>query len=189
MQILTTIQEKLQSLDERKFKLYVAIYFAILFSIAGIIVYRYYSQVSTLKKRIVFINNKRSDLKQLLERYDIVKKQQAEVDALLSKDKDFVIGGYFNTTVTKLGIAQNKTREPETSSEDLDNGYTERKLYASFSNLTMQKLAELLDTIEQSERIYTKEIEIYKPNHSPTINVNVLIATIEPKIETPVLEE
>jgi len=51
--------------------------------------------------------------------------------------------------------------------------------------MNTQKLTELLDTLEQNERIYTKEVEIYKPDAGQTINVNLLIATLEPKIETP----
>ena len=158
--------------------------FAAIFLFSGIIIYRYYSSVSTLKKKIVYINNKRREVKELLERYEIVKQQQEEVDVLLAKDKDFKIGGYFNTVMKQVGVEKNKTREPETSSEELDNEYTEIKLYASFSNINTQKLTELLDTLEQNERIYTKELEIYKPNQGPTINVNLLIATLEPKIET-----
>jgi len=189
MNALNQVREYIQGLDTQQFQRYLIALFVGIFLITSIIVYRYYSNVSALKKKIVYINNKRRDVKELLERYEIVKKQQEEVDALLEKDKDFKIGGYFDSVMNQVGIARNKTREPETSSEELDNGYTEIKLYASFSNMNMQKLTELLDTLEQNERIYTKELEIYKPNQGPTINVNLLIATLEPKIETEEIAE
>ena len=184
MNALDQVREYIQQLDAQQFQRYLIVLFAAIFLFSSFIVYRYYRSVSTLKKKIVYINNKREEVKELLERFEIVKQQQADVDTLLAKDKDFKIGGYFNTVMTQIGVAKNKTREPETSSEELDNGYTEIKLYASFSNMNTQKLTELLDTLEQNERIYTKELEIYKPNQGPTINVNLLIATLEPKIET-----
>lgn len=184
MKPLDQVREYIQHLDAKQFQRYLIALFTALFLFSSFTIYRYYRSVSTLKKKIVYINTKRKEVKELLERFEIVKRQQEEVDALLAKDKDFKIGGYFNTVMTQVGVAQNKTREPETSSEELDNGYTEIKLYASFSNMNMQNLTKLLDTLEQNERIYTKELEIYKPNQGPTINVNLLIATLEPKLET-----
>ena len=189
MTILDQIRQFFEGLDQKQFQRYMIGILSCFIIAYGVIIVRYYTTTSALKKRILFINSKRRDVKQILERYEIVKKQQAEVDALLAKDTDFKIGGYFNNVIKKLGLAQNKTREPETSREELDNGYTEIKLYASFSNMNTQKLTELLDTIEQTERIYTKDVEIYKPDKGATINVNLLIATLEPTAETPGITE
>jgi hypothetical protein len=189
MNALNQIKDYIDQLDKKYFQRYVIIAGSLVLIISSLILYRYYRNIFFYKKKIETINHKRKEVKDILERFEMVKIQQTEVDNLLEKDKDFKIGGYFNEVITKIGIAQNKTREPETSSEELDNGYTERKLYASFSNITMQKLTELLDTIEQNERIYTKEVEMYKPDTGRTINVNLLIATLEPKIETTELAE
>jgi hypothetical protein len=181
MEFLVRIKIFFEQLDERQFQRYIALFFALLFLLSGIIFYTYWSKISTLKTRAVFINRKRKEIKEILERYEIVKKQQAEVDTMLAKDRDFKIAGYFNDVITKLNLVQHKTREPETSRDTLDNGYTEVKLYASFSNLSTQNVVEMLDALEQNERIYTKELEMYKPNSNKTINVNILIATLEPK--------
>jgi exonuclease III len=189
MNALDQVREYIQGLNKQQFQRYLLALFAGIFLISSFIVYRYYSNISTLKKKIVYINNKRKEIKELLERYEIVQRQQEDVDALLEKEQNFKIGGYFNTVMNQVNITKNKTRDPETSSEVLDNGYTEIKLYASFSDLNMQKLTELLDTLEQKERIYTKDLEIYKPNQGPTINVNLLIATLEPKVETEEITE
>lgn len=190
MNAVNQIKDYIEQLDKKQFQRYTSIVCALLFILTSFMIYRYYKNVSFYKKKIAAINQKRNEVKDILERFEMVKIQQNEVDNLLAKDKDFKIGGYFKDVINKLGIAQNKTREPETSSEVLDNGYTERKLYASFSNMNMQKLTELLDTLEQEERIYTKEVEMYKPDEGGrTINVNILIATLEPKIETSELTE
>ncbi|MEX0940324.1 MAG: hypothetical protein WDZ41_03115 [Candidatus Babeliales bacterium] len=188
MIVLDQIRQFILNLDSKQFQRYLIIILSIILCLIGIVIYRYYSSISFYKKRIYQINQQRRTVKEILERFEIVKKQQTEVNTLLEKDRDFKIAGYFNNVINKLGISQNKTREPETSSEELDNGYTEIKLFASFSNMNMQRLTELLDTLEQNERIYTKEIEVYKPDQEATININILIATLEPKTELELTE-
>jgi hypothetical protein len=184
MEPFKKIQATFESMDQRRFSLTILGVFIFIILMSGTLIYRYYSTIAAVNKRAESANRKRNELRGLLERYEMVKKQQAEVDSLLSKDKEFKIGGYFNELITKFGIDKNKTREPETSRETLDNGYTEVKLYATFAQMSTKQVAELLDAIEQNERVYTKEVEMYKPGtNGQTVNVNLLIATIEPKTE------
>ncbi len=184
MEPFKKIQATFESMDQRRFSLTMLGVFIFIILISGTLIYRYYATIAAVNKRAEIANRKRNELRGLLERYEMVKKQQAEVDSLLSKDKEFKIGGYFNDLIMKFGIEKNKTREPETSRETLDNGYTEVKLYATFAQMSTKQIAELLDAIEQNERVYTKEVEMYKPGtNGQTVNVNLLIATIEPKTE------
>lgn len=185
MTALNQIKLFFEGLDQKQFQRYLIGFCVVVILACVFIIFRSYRATSALRKRMIVTNQKRREVKEILERYESVKKQQAEVDALLAQDKDFKIGGYFNTVIKKLGLQANSTREPEPSREELDNGYTEIKLYASFANMNTQKLTELLDTIEKTERIYTKEVEIYKPDKGATINVNLLIATLEPTTESP----
>ncbi|OQA35710.1 MAG: hypothetical protein BWY54_00480 [Candidatus Dependentiae bacterium ADurb.Bin331] len=184
MEPLKKIQTMFESMDQRRFSLTMLGVFIFILLTSSLLFYSYYSTIATINKRAEIANRKRNELRGLLERYEMVKKQQAEVDSLLLKDKEFKIGGYFNELIVKFGIEKNKTREPETSRETLDNGYTEVKLYATFAQMSTKQVAELLDAIEQNERVYTKEVEMYKPGtNGQTVNVNLLIATIEPKTE------
>jgi hypothetical protein len=190
MAVLDQIQEYIEQLTTKQFKQFMIIIFSCSFLVSTFIVYRYYRNIHMLKNKIEEINKKRAEVRNILERFEIVKRQKAAVDNLLAKDKGFKILGYFNDKIIpKVGIEANKTREPATSSEELDNGYTEIRLDASFSKMNTQKLTELLDALEQNERIYTKDLEIYKPDQGPTINVNLSIATLEPTIETGETEE
>jgi hypothetical protein len=184
MTIIDRIYNFFANLDAEQFRNYVAVVLLLVMLLTGFMIYRYYSQVNYYKRRVAAINRNRVDVKELLTRYEMVKRQQADVDALLEKDRDFKIAGYFDEVMNKLGLAQNKAREPETSSELLENGYTEINLYASFSNLNMQKIVQLLDTLETNERIYIKEVEIYKANGN-NVNVNILLATLQARTETP----
>jgi hypothetical protein len=185
MTILTQIREYIEALDKKQFQRSVIVLLSIIFVVNVFLMYRYYRSINTHLQRIASINKKRQEVKILLERFEKVKKQQSDVDTLLAKDKEFKIAGYFNDILKKLGIVQNKIREPETSTEELDNGYREIELYAGLSNMNMQKITSLLDTLEQNERIYTKELEIYRPDGGKTVNVNLHIATLEPIVETP----
>lgn len=184
MNVLEKIHNYFEQLDTKTFRNYVLGAGLIYFALIGFFLYRHVSSVRFLQKRMGYLNVQRQDMQTLLARYGVVKNQQAEVDKLLEKDKDFKIGGFFNTVLNTLGIAKLKSREPETSKELLDNGYTEVKLYASFSAIDMKTIATLLDKLEQNERIYTKEIEVYKPNGATTLNLNLIIATLESKTES-----
>ena len=91
MNALDQVREYIQQLDTQQFKRYLIALFAAIFLFSSFIVYRYYRSVSTLKKKIEYINNKRKEVKELLERFEIVKQQQEDVDALLAKEKEFNI--------------------------------------------------------------------------------------------------
>lgn len=184
MQALNTLLTRIQQFPRDQFRRYLIAFFVGYSLIIGFLVIWHIRSVNNRMTRIKGINKKYLEVRNLLERYEMVKKQKAEVDAVLEKDKDFKIGGYFNTVLQQLNLLGKKTREPETSAEELENGYREIKLYATFNGLNMKQLIDLLDALEQNERIYTKEVEVYKPEQDRTINVNLLIATLEPKEET-----
>lgn len=189
MEFFENLRLYIERLDEKKLLTYMASALLIYALICGFIIYRFYANVGYYKARSATINKKRQELRDILTRLERVQKEQADVDALLDADRDFKIGGYFNDVMQKLNIMQNKTREPDTTSELLENGYTEVKLSASFANLSTQKLTELLLTIQDNPRIYTKELIVHQPNGARTINVTLVIATLEPKTELTGVEE
>lgn len=182
MTFFLTIKDYLDTLESKDFKKYVAIGLSVLIVLVGLLIFQYYRSVSNLKATISSINRKRRDVQNVLERYERVKKQQAEVNTVLAKEKDFKISQYFEKLLEKLGISKNKTQE-ETLSKDVLDGYTEWTLYANLANLNTKILSELLYAIEQEERIYTKDLEIEKSPTAATINVKITIATLEQKPE------
>ncbi|MGB8468114.1 MAG: hypothetical protein WCE21_03840 [Candidatus Babeliales bacterium] len=185
MPLMYTIYGWVSNLDAAQFKKWSASFFGITTLLLLALFYWYYHATTHLSSKMVLINKQRVQTRELLERFEVVKKQKAEVNTLLEQDRDFKIGGYFSTIIDTLHMRANKTRDPATSSIQLDNGYTEIQLYASFSQVNMQKIAELLDTIEQNPRIYVKELEIYKPGTEQSVNFNVMIATLQAQGETP----
>lgn len=184
MQVLDTINTYFEYLNYKQFQRIVIIFFSTFFFISFIILYVNIRTHKKLTTRIRTINRKRTEVRELLERYELVKRQKSEVDSFLEKDKDFKIAAFFDNVLQHLNLLGKKTRDPETSAENLENGYREIKLFATFSDMNMKQLIDLLDALEQNERIYTKELELYKPEQAQTINVNILIATLEPRLET-----
>ena len=69
-----------------------------------------------------------------------------------------------------------------TDPQDLGNGYSEIKLDASFSGLSTRQFVDLLYRIEQSERIYTKEVVLVKAPKSSSLDLTIVIATLQSKI-------
>lgn len=188
MTIIERLQAYIDNLDERQFKIYVLIFLAALGLFTGLILFRYYHSIRTLKRKITTINKKRTSVRELLERNELVKRQQKDVDAILAKEKDFKISQFFENILSTLAISKDQVQSLETRSEDVLDGYTEWTLDARLNKLNMKKLTELLNEIEKEERIYTKELEIIKEQESPAIDVKITIATLEQKITPEVVE-
>jgi predicted lipid-binding transport protein (Tim44 family) len=185
MESLQKIQTFFATLSKKEFQQYTAIAGSLLALLIMFSVYRYTVTISRLKKEIAAINKQRGDqLKELLMRYELVKKQQAEVETMLAKDPNFKIKEFLDTVMSKVNIIQYKAKEEQFSQQDLENGYTENQLYVSFANITTQHICELLYALEQNERVYIKQVELYKTDLSKTINANVTVATLQPKQET-----
>ncbi len=187
MNILTSLKNYIDNWDQKEFRNYILIAFGVLIALMGLIVFLYYRNISSLRSRIAIVNKHRVAVRELVSRYDLVKKLQVGVDAILAKEKDFKISQYFDQLLQKLGLMSNKTQDVETMSQEvLDGYYTEWTLYANLTNMNTKKMSELLHAIELEERIYTKDVEVERSTTNPNaINVKLTIATLEPKVETP----
>lgn len=189
MKFLTTIQTYIDNLDKKEFRNYLLIFFSVLILLLGLILFQYHRSVNSLKSRMTTINKTRSKVRDLVTRYELVKKQQVEVNAILAKEKDFKINQYFEQLLSKLHLTSYKTQDVETVSEEVLDGYTEWTLYAQLNGINTRQMAELLHAIELEERLYTKALEIEQAPQGRTINIKLTIATLEPKAEVAVTSE
>lgn len=184
MEALEKIKNFIENLEEKKFYKYLIGTLGILILILMLIVFRHYRTVQRLKKRINSINEIREEeVKKILHQADLVEKQRKEVDAMLAEDEDFKIGGYLKNLLEKLGLSDKKTVESP-SQIDREDNYRESILAIKFTDMDMKQLTELLNEIEQTRRIYTKELEIMKSRKTPDkLEVNITIATLLLKAE------
>lgn len=182
MKIFDNIRNFFILLEEKDFKKYALIFFVLIFTILGFIFYRYFSKVSHLKKEIQRTNIAREDAKQLLTKHQKVKRQKILVDEILEKDKKFKILQFFDSVVEKLNLS-NKVSDKKISQNDLENSadqdYIEIKLDVTLSGMNMKQVNDLLNEIENNERVYIKSLEITRPNSVPAVDVNITIVTLQ----------
>lgn len=181
--IIQGLKSLLGGLDERQVKILTAgslLFFCLL---SGGTLYLATRRVDASERRIRKVNQLREQAKTILSRHAVVKRQQAEVDTILEQDRAFKIKEFFTTVVAELGLTSNLSKQAEvTDPQDLGNGYSEIKLDASFSGLSTRQFVDLLYRIEQSERIYTKEVVLVKAPKSSSLDLTIVIATLQSKI-------
>lgn len=187
MKWLDSLQSYLDNLDRKSFRNYSLAFFAVFMIAFSYLIYNFYSNVHSLKSKINVLNRKRRNVTELLQQYELVQKQKKQVEEILNKEKDFKIKQFFDEKLTKLGIIQNKKSADDSEGESIE-GYTERKLDAVIENINTKQLAELLEELERTDRIYLKEVDIEKNKETPTITAHIIIATLEPKTEPLIVE-
>ncbi|MFA6066544.1 MAG: hypothetical protein WC707_05190 [Candidatus Babeliaceae bacterium] len=184
MNIFKKIREFVAQLSPVQVYQYIGGILAIFLVVITIILYIFYSQLNNYERKIKRLNQLRKESRTILEQHERVKQQQNDVNTILAQDPTFKIKEYFLKLVAEVGLSQQNTKQEVSDPQDLENGYSEIKLDASFVDITMQQLTDLLYKIEQNERIYTKELAITKSLKGPIINVTLIIATLQPKVST-----
>ena len=183
MTFLEPIKNYLNKLDLRTFYIYLASYAGTCIVLLGLMTYYYYSSLWGLQKKINNVNSHREDILTILEKKELIKQQQAAVEAILAQDPNFKIEGYFEKLLTKFNLSDKKDSRIVTTI-DLEGNYRKSELSAKFENMTMQDLTTLLEEIEKNPRIATDKLEITKSKTPKTIVVDLTISTLLPKIET-----
>jgi hypothetical protein len=182
MNIFNNITTYIRKLDEQERLKYIGMVLGFLILSVGIFLYRFSSVTSTLQKRLLHINKQRIDAGPILLRYAQVIQQKQHVDTLLQADPNFRIIEFITTTCQELGLTSHLVKKPEPAVQTALDGYIEEKSTCQLHDITMQQIVNLLDKIEQNERIYTKEIHISRSTTSSSLlDLNVDIATFEAK--------
>jgi len=182
MEIINRLRLAIEELEQKDFYKYLIIVIACVVVLFSAVIFWHYSKVGSLVQRLEEVNEEREDkVRSILERKNVVEQQRKMINSILAKQKDFKIAGYFSELLGKLNLT---ATEQSTSEVELSNDYEEVQLTARFVQLKMQKLCELLQEIEQKERVYAKSLEIVRSTKAPkTIEVNLTIATLQPKLK------
>jgi len=187
MEFLDKIRTFIQELDEKEFRTYLIAVLSGIFIVLIFFVAFYLKRVSTLKKQISYVNEKREEVKNILEKNEVVDQQKQKVDTLL-ENKDFKIRQYFEDVVKKLSLEKPLIA---TSQIDKDATYREVILKATLDDLNMKQVCDLLEEIEKKKSlVYTKELEITRSKKRPrAIDVALTIATLQKKSQQSELAE
>jgi hypothetical protein len=181
MELLDKMQAYINSIDQKRFSQYLIGMLGAVTLALALLFFNYYRTVSGLKAEAIAINDLREDEKKILDKAQMIKKDQKEIDAVLAQDKNFKIAGYFKDLVEKLGFAQ-KDPSIEVTTASREGKYQESILQALFTALSMKQLTELLQEIELNKRVFIKELDITpSKKQQNSIDVTLIIATLEPK--------
>jgi len=180
MELINKLRLIIEGLEQKDFFKYLVVLLIFIVLLTGTILFWHYNKISGLRESLEELNDVREDtVLPILRRMDTVSLQKKQVNAILAKDKDFKIGDYLNKLLRKQGLTFNSITP---STVDLGNSYNEVFAKVQLSEMDMRQLCEFLETIEKNERVYAKDLEIIKSKKNPgTIDVNVTVATLEPK--------
>lgn len=180
MVLFDKIRDFIYGLEERNFYIYSAAFLGTIVLLSAGMIYYQYSSTEELVNSITEINDSRKDtVRALLNKGQRVKRKLADINKMLAQDPDFKIGEYFKSLDTPMRPVKAVTP----IQTERDDNYRETSLKADFNEVTMEKLVKLLKTIEQTNRIYIKELIIKKSVKTPqTIDAELTIATLLPKI-------
>lgn len=182
MELIDKIYTYISDLDEKRFYQYLIGFLCAVGLLMLLIMFQYYRSVSSLKSEIAQINDARKQARTILDKGQIVKKEQREIDAIIAKDENFKIGQYFEDLLAKQGLSNKVLKDSEVTSPEREGKYSESVLTAKFSGMTMKELTELLQELELNRRVFTKVLEITASQKPPnSIDVTLTIATLEPK--------
>jgi len=178
MAIFDSIKNMINGLSIQSFYKYAAIGLALFFVIVFGLLYYFMSSLGYYNRQIENINDMRQGAQQILEKNARVEQQRKAVDAILNRNPEFLIAGYFDELVKKLDLSD-KTAAAETVTRVERDNYEEITYSPRFIDINMKQLTELLQEIEQNERVYIKELEIEPSNKAPyAIDVRLTIATL-----------
>lgn len=178
----------LRNLDSRQFTQFCLGTVAAIFVLAGLIVFGQLRTFNKMKREFASVNQARETMQKLLDRADTIQEQKKRVEEILDKEKDFKLLQYVHDVANRLGLQSNlKVGVPTVS--DLENlseqGYEEVRIEIELANLNTRQLVDLLTEFEQKERIDLKMLTINHPSRNPTIDVQLVISTIESKAPVP----
>lgn len=183
MTIIERIEGYLSGTQEKDFYKYSAVGLSILVVILGFFIYRHYSKIGTLKKQIGTVNEYREEMKLLLDDFARVEQQRAAVDAMLDKEPNFKIGGYFKTLLQALNLSDKKL-DDTISHTTRHKTYRETQYKVRFTDISMRQLSELLDKVESNDRLSVKELDITQSKKQPgAIEATVTASTLQRKAE------
>ena len=185
MKFFARFNNFIEELDEKDLQKYIIIFSIFIALITGGIIFHYRNSINKLTEKIDNINNQRKKTERLLYDKKIVTEQYEKVKKILAKNPNFLIRGYFEKELLpKLNLDKNKFTV-DTMEEDISDEYTEIKLNANLTNLNTKDLCNILNALEEQERIYIKNVEISHHQQNPNvIDINLTIATLQPKPNT-----
>lgn len=184
MKIIHQLTDRIFGLTKKEITIITSIGTGIVITACAIILFIYISQKNSLLLELKKTYALRNNANKLIQRQKEITEQKDIVDAILNKNPNFKLAQFFDSLAEGLRLNQyieNKTPAVETRLENQD--YSEVTLERRINNINTKQAAELIEKIEENERVYIKKLEIIKSNKIPAVDVELTIATLQPKSE------
>lgn len=180
MKFIERVQHYIDTLDARGFLIYAAVIGGIIFALSGmILLWRSYS-LSSAFEQLEELNESREKVRAILTRNKQVEQEKKHIDSIINQSPDFNLIEYVTAVLTSFGIKQ--TRETlETVRTDI---YEERDLRVDIEEIDTKQLTEILQTLQDNERVTVKEVNIKRGKDrgmATTIDVTIIIAALYKK--------
>ena len=185
MSLLIRFKLFLDELEQKKYYQLVGLTIGAVVALLMFLFYMHNNNINFWQRELKRINAERNKARIFLEQHQQVEQQKVEVSEILAQNKSFKIKEYIAGVLMQLNLTSKLSKDPEViDPQDLGNGFDEVKLDISFMSMSMQELVMLLGVIAENRRIYTKELDITKSAQGNTINVTLIIATLQPGTQT-----
>lgn len=177
MEWLKSLYYSIHTMEQKRVYQYIGGILVTMSVVALVVLYMRSSYVDRALVRLSEINEQREQVKRIITNAEKIKKQRAQVNAMLAKEPSFKITSYLDSVLKKLQLSADFREHTQV---DRENGYRESIRKITLAGINMKELCELLQELEQNERVYTKELEIVRSSRIPqAIDVMLSVATLE----------
>ncbi len=179
MQLFDSLRDFIKYSEPKELAKYLGIFAGVFCLLFGILFYFHYSRVSWYAGQLEQLNTWRKETQKILRDAKLVKAQQQQVDEIIAKDKNFLIGEAYQSVIRKAGIfGKDIVTSDATTGESL-SGKNEVQITSHLKGLSMKEVTDLLVQIAQVPQLYVKDLTIKRTPGRPTVDIDITVATLE----------
>lgn len=177
MKLIHSFLSFVKHLDRQEFIKYASGYaLGVLLIVGGTIVWRYLI-VSSLDERFETLAETRQRVQSLMTKNDKLKKEQKRLDEIIKGD--FSLAEAFTNILSSLGLRA--TKEVPTKTTPINSKYDKRSVTADIAELDMKQITQLIQIIDQNDRIIIEELTITRKS-SMSLDISITVATLVKKV-------
>lgn len=149
--------------------------------ISGGLIYYFYYKKSYLANEIKKIYAFKADTQKYIFIKKEIEEQKENLSKIISEDPKFKLVPFFENIQNSLRLSGSVESTNLKINNIANSDYNEINLEISIKNINTKQLVDLMTSIEDSPRVYIKNINIKKANKLPAIDVGMTITTLQSK--------
>ena len=179
MEFLVKITNRIQQLNKKEFERYLIGGLAVVVLLMGCLVYFIHAKSNDMLSQIKKLETLANKSVKLLGDYEKIQGEEARLQAILGKQKDFNIQIFFEQFCKEQNIIP--ISGWRTPTDQINPSFEEIVLPASFKDQTTEKLVKILEEIDKREIVYLKNLTIKTDRETRKIAFDITIATKKSK--------